>query len=239
MTDVLSRPDGGLATVQWAEAARKCAVEALGTFFLVFTVGAAVLSGSTYTPLAAGAVLMAMIYAGGHISGGHYNPAVTMAVLLRGGIPIGEAIAYWIAQFAAGVLAGAVSHAVVNPATVRTLTLSGHAFTAAAWAELLFTFGLVLGCTERGNQPAAVGQRLLRSGDRFHRHCRRLRGRRYFRRVVQPGRHVRRRDRRHVRLVDAMDLLPRRARCRGTGRSCVPCPEPLRQVSSAPSRNAT
>jgi aquaporin Z len=142
MTDVLSRPDGGLATVQWAEAARKYAVEALGTFFLVFTVGAAVLSGSTYTPLAAGAVLMAMIYAGGHISGGHYNPAVTMAVLLRGRIQIGEAIAYWIAQFAAGVLAGAVSHAVVNPATVRTLTLSGHAFTAAALAELLFTFAL-------------------------------------------------------------------------------------------------
>jgi aquaporin Z len=142
MTDVLSRPDGGLATVQWAEAARKYAVEALGTFFLVFTVGAAVLSGSTYTPLAAGAVLMAMIYAGGHISGGHYNPAVTMAVLLRGRIQIGEAIAYWIAQFAAGVLAGAVSHAVVNPATVRTLTLAGHAFTAAALAELLFTFAL-------------------------------------------------------------------------------------------------
>jgi aquaporin Z len=142
MTDVLSRPDRGLATGQWVEAARKYAVEALGTFFLVFTVGAAVLSGSTYTPLAAGAVLMAMIYAGGHISGGHYNPAVTMAVLLRGRIQIGEAIAYWIAQFAAGVLAGAVSHAVVNPATVRTLTLAGHAFTAAALAELLFTFAL-------------------------------------------------------------------------------------------------
>jgi aquaporin Z len=142
MTDVLSRPDRGLATGQWVEAARKYAVEALGTFFLVFTVGAAVLSGSTYTPLAAGAVLMAMIYAGGHISGRHYNPAVTMAVLLRGRIQIGEAIAYWIAQFAAGVLAGAVSHAVVNPATVRTLTLAGHAFTAAALAELLFTFAL-------------------------------------------------------------------------------------------------
>jgi aquaporin Z len=85
---------------------------------------------------------MAMIYAGGHISGGHYNPAVTMAVLLRGRIDIGEAIAYWIAQFAAGVAAGAVSHAIVNPSTVRALPLSGHAFTSAASAELLFTFAL-------------------------------------------------------------------------------------------------
>jgi glycerol uptake facilitator-like aquaporin len=84
MANVLSRPDRGLATAHWVEAPRKYAVEALGTFFLVFTVGAAALSGSTYTPLAAGSVLMVMVYAGGHISGGHYNPAVTMAALVRG-----------------------------------------------------------------------------------------------------------------------------------------------------------
>src|SRR4051812_50127790 len=61
----------------------KYVVEAIGTFFLVFTVGAAVGSGSPLAPLGIGAVLMVMIYAGGHLSGGHYNPAVTLAVLGR------------------------------------------------------------------------------------------------------------------------------------------------------------
>lgn len=145
-----------LAPAQWAVAGRKYAVEAIGTFFLVFTVGVAVLSGSPYTPLAAGAVLMVMIYAGGHISGGHYNPAVTMAVLVRGRIGAGDAVAYWIAQFVAGIIAAAVARAVVNPATVHTLTLSGHAFTAAALAELFFTFALcyvVLNVATSKDQP--------------------------------------------------------------------------------------
>ena len=63
----------------------KYAVEAIGTFFLVFTVGAAVGSRSPLAPLAIGAVLMVMIYAGGHLSGGHYNPSVTLAALIRTG----------------------------------------------------------------------------------------------------------------------------------------------------------
>lgn len=57
--------------------------EAIGTFFLVFTVGAAVASGTPLAPLGIGAVLMVVIYAGAHLSGGHYNPAVTIAVLVR------------------------------------------------------------------------------------------------------------------------------------------------------------
>src|SRR4029450_12781706 len=74
----------------------KYAVEAIGTFFLVFTVGAAVGSGSPLAPLGIGAVLMVMIYAGGHLSGGHYNPAVTMAVLIRRRIGLRDAGGYWI-----------------------------------------------------------------------------------------------------------------------------------------------
>jgi aquaporin Z len=109
---------------------------------LTFAVGAAVLSGSAFTPLAAGATLMVMIYAGGHISGAHYNPAVTMAALVRRRIGISDAVAYWIVQVVGGVAAGAVARAVVNPATVKTLTLTGHAEVAAAIAELLITFAL-------------------------------------------------------------------------------------------------
>jgi aquaporin Z len=85
---------------------------------------------------------MVMIYAGGHISGGHYNPAVTMAALVRRRIGISDAIPYWIVQAVAGIAAGALARALVNPATVRTLTLSGHTEAAAAVVEVLITFAL-------------------------------------------------------------------------------------------------
>src|ERR1700678_4066622 len=100
-------------------AARKYVTEFIGAFFLAFAVATAALSGSVFTPLAAGATLMVMIYAGGHISGGHYNPAVTMAVLCRRRIGITDAVGYWIVQLAAGVIAAALARAVVNPAGVK------------------------------------------------------------------------------------------------------------------------
>jgi aquaporin Z len=121
---------------------RKLVVELIGTFFLVFTVGASVYSGSPLAPLAIGASLMVMIYAGGHISGAHYNPAVTMAVLARGRIALGEAVGYWIAQLVAGLLAAVIVRAVVTPMQVKTLALSGHLLVAAFVVELLFTFAL-------------------------------------------------------------------------------------------------
>src|ERR1700686_3357729 len=121
---------------------RKLVVEFIGTFFLVFTVGASVRSGSSLAPLAIGAVLMVMVYAGGHISGGHYNPAVTMAALVRRRIGIRDAVGYWIAQVLGGVAARALARAVVNPAAVKTLHLSGHAEAAAAVVEVLITFAL-------------------------------------------------------------------------------------------------
>jgi aquaporin Z len=123
-------------------ASRKYMVEAIGAFFLTFTVAASVMLGSVFTPLAAGLALMVMVYAGGHISGGHYNPAVTMAALVRGAIGMRDATAYWVVQFAGGVIAGVAARAIINPAAVKTLSLSGHGFIAAALVELLFTFAL-------------------------------------------------------------------------------------------------
>jgi aquaporin Z len=123
----------------------KYAVEAIGTFFLVFTVGASVGSASPFAPLAIGAVLMVMIYAGGHLSGGHYNPAVTLAVLVRRRIGLRDAVAYWVVQFAAGLLASAVVRTFVDPArrpTTAAMMLSGHILVAALVVELLFTFAL-------------------------------------------------------------------------------------------------
>ncbi|MDT5211221.1 MAG: aquaporin [Mycobacterium sp.] len=133
--DVRNRPHMGV----------RCAVEAVGTFFLVFTVGGAVASGNPLAPLAIGAVLMVMVYAGGHLSGGHYNPAVTLAVLVRGRIQLRDAAAYWLVQFGAGLLAALVVRDVLDPAQLArhaTMTLSGHAVVAAFVAEMLFTFAL-------------------------------------------------------------------------------------------------
>jgi aquaporin Z len=125
-----------------ARAGRKYAVELIGTFFLVFTVGATVIAGSALAPLAIGAVLMVMIYAGGHISGGHYNPAVTVAALVRGRIGLGDAAGYWVAQLAGGLIAALAVGGVLHRAQVRATGLSGHTLAAALVVELLFTFAL-------------------------------------------------------------------------------------------------
>ena len=69
----------------------KYLTELIGTFFLVLTIGCTVIGGATLPPLAIGAVLMVMIFAGGHISGAHYNPAITLAFLLRGKIDVKNA----------------------------------------------------------------------------------------------------------------------------------------------------
>jgi aquaporin Z len=144
MVAVATRPEATrvAAAPQWATAIRKYAVEVIGTFFLAFTVAACGFSHSAFTPLAAGAALMVMVYAGGHISGGHYNPAVTLAALVRRRIGLVDAIAYWIAQFAAGAVAGVLARVVVNPPAVSTLHPAGHALTATAVVEFLFTFAL-------------------------------------------------------------------------------------------------
>src|SRR6201996_4044970 len=144
------------AVPMWATEIRKYAVEAIGSFFLTFVVVVSVLTHSAFTPLAAGATLMVMIYAGGHISGGHYNPAVTMGALVRGRIGPVEAVGYWVAQVVGGVVAAVIGRAVVNPSAVSTLTLTGHAEAAAAVAELLITFALcyvVLNVATSKDQP--------------------------------------------------------------------------------------
>jgi aquaporin Z len=121
---------------------RKLVVEFIGTFFLVFTVGASSRSATSLAPLAIGAVLMVMVYAGGHISGGHYNPAVTIAALVRGRIGAGDAIGYWVAQLIAGLLAAVVVSATVSASPAHTLAPHGHAMASALVVEFLFTFAL-------------------------------------------------------------------------------------------------
>jgi aquaporin Z len=121
---------------------RKYAAELIGTFVLVFTVGATVFATGTLDPLAVGAVIMVMVYGTGHISGGHINPAVTLGVLVRGRIGLGDAVGYWVAQLVGGVLAALLARWVFAPADVTAKALSGHVAGAAFVAELLFTFAL-------------------------------------------------------------------------------------------------
>jgi|SRR5579859_2496136 len=121
---------------------RRYVTEFIGTFGLVFTVGCAVLSRSSFAPLAIGASLMVLVFAGGHVSGAHYNPAVTLAVYLRGRMKQEDVGPYWAAQLAGAALAAGAATFVVNPPTVTALSLSGRSVAAALIVEFIFTFAL-------------------------------------------------------------------------------------------------
>jgi aquaporin Z len=121
---------------------RKYLVEFIGTFFLVLTVGLTVIGHrpGLIPPLAIGSVLMVMIYAGGHISGGHYNPAVTLGVFLRGRCPARDVVPYWVAQ-----LAGAAAAAAVVPLIKSDTNTTIAVANLIPWflSEFLYTFALV------------------------------------------------------------------------------------------------
>ena len=120
---------------------RKLIVEAIGTFFLVLTIGMVVIEpgAGALAPLAIGAALMVMVYAGGHISGAHYNPAVSLAVMLRGKATAGEMAAYWVVQIVGAVLASFVVGSLKEaPQLVTTVPPTMQALIA----EFTFTFAL-------------------------------------------------------------------------------------------------
>jgi aquaporin Z len=121
---------------------RKYLTEFIGTFFLIFTICGAVASGSPLAPLAIGGVLAAAVYAGGHISGAHYNPAVTFAVFLRGKLPRREVLPYVGAQLGAGVVAAIVARGVFGTPAGAAFEASGGQLASALLAELVVTFAL-------------------------------------------------------------------------------------------------
>jgi aquaporin Z len=119
---------------------KKYLVEFIGTFFLVFTVGMAVRSGAPLAPLAIGAALMVMVFAGGHVSGGHFNPAVTLAVFLRGKCEAKDVVPYWVAQLAAGLVAALIVTFLFTGKPAGGPALRGTV--PSAIVEFLFTFAL-------------------------------------------------------------------------------------------------
>jgi aquaporin Z len=120
----------------------KYIAEFIGTFFLVLTVGCTVMSGGAgvIPPLAIGAALMVMVYATGHISGGHLNPAVTVGVWLRGRCPTADVGPYIVAQVLGAGAAAITASFLRADALVQAATPD---ITRALTAELLFTFALV------------------------------------------------------------------------------------------------
>src|SRR5829696_1671203 len=118
--------------------------EFLGTFFLVLTIGLSVLSGSPFAPLAIGSSLMVMVYMGGHVSGAHYNPAVTLAVYLRGKMAsTGETVGYMVSQVL-GALAAALIVYLITGKTFASAPGPDVSPAAAVLVEFLYTFALAL-----------------------------------------------------------------------------------------------
>jgi aquaporin Z len=119
----------------------KYVVELIGTFFLVLTIGCAVLAGGgVIAPLAIGSALMVMVFAGGHISGAHYNPAVTLGVWIRGRCSTADVAPYMIAQIL-GAAAAAMAVRVLRPDA--PIEAGNPEVVPALLAEFLFTFALV------------------------------------------------------------------------------------------------
>ena len=117
--------------------------EFIGTFFLVLTIGLTVLGGTEFAPLAIGSVLMVMVYMGGHVSGGHYNPAVSLAAQLRGKLEAKELIPYWISQILGALVASAAVYSILGKTFAPEPAADAGAF-GVLLVELLFTFALCL-----------------------------------------------------------------------------------------------
>ncbi len=123
---------------------RNYVTEFIGTFFLVLTIGLTVIPEIPLAPVAIGASLMIMVYMGGHISGAHYNPAVSFGVFLRGKMTsAGELVAYMVSQVLGAVAAALVVRVLLGQ-TFAPAPGDGVSATSALLVEFLFTFALAL-----------------------------------------------------------------------------------------------
>lgn len=166
--------------------ARKFVAELLGTFVLVFFAvgvatlmfgfkfdGGSVAAGVVATALAFGLVLLALVYVIGPISGCHVNPAVTLGALLARRVGPATAIAFWVAQFAGGILGALLLRAMFGSSpeySVAKVGLgadgygkaslihisAGGAFLAEVVLTALFVFA-ILGATSKLGTSATAG----------------------------------------------------------------------------------
>jgi aquaporin Z len=124
---------------------RKYIVEFIGTFFLVLTILVVNNNGTPagFAPIAVGFALMAMIFAGKHISGAHYNPAVTLAMLMRKNIALNDGLAYILAQFIAAVFAAFTAKSLLEGVTAidnidTPMAITAEFLGAFIWVYVVF-----------------------------------------------------------------------------------------------------
>lgn len=167
----------------------KMGAEALGTFWLVFGgCGSAVLAaafpqfgiGFVGVSLAFGLTVLTMAYAVGHISGGHFNPAVTVGLCVGGRFPAGQIIPYWIAQIVGAIAAAGVLYLIASGKAGFDLaggfasngygdhSPGGYTMVAGLIAEVVLTaffLIIILGATDgrapAGFAPIAIGLALV------------------------------------------------------------------------------
>ena len=134
----------------------KYITEFIGTFFLLLTIGCSVIIGGSgvIAPLAIGSALMVMIYAGGHISGGHYNPAVTLGVWIRGRCATKDVVPYWVAQCIGALIAAAALNYLRGEHEPSRMVLKTG---PALLAEFLFAFALVYVVLNSATAKATAG----------------------------------------------------------------------------------
>jgi len=115
----------------------------IGTFFLVLTIGLAVTGQVAMAPLAIGSALMVMVFMGGHVSGAHYNPAVSLAILMRGKMESKDFVPYVVSQLVGAFLAACTVY-LMTGATFAPAPAAGAGTLAVLLSEILFTFALAL-----------------------------------------------------------------------------------------------
>ena len=124
--------------------------EFIGTFFLVLTIG---LTGD---PLAIGVMLMAIIYMGGHISGAHYNPAVSIAMIYRGLLTTKEAIKYILSQLAGAFFAALAVNWLIGD-IIQVAPSNTASVMQILVVEAIFTFALMLVILNVATHPKTAG----------------------------------------------------------------------------------
>lgn len=130
--------------------------EAMGTFFWVFAVIGATAQATPLAAFAVGGTVVAAIYAGSHLSGAHFNPAVSVAAFIRGTLPAPDLPAYIGAQLAGASLASLVGAWAFRIGTSQPQAWSGRTLLTAIVVELLFTFFLAFVALNVSPEDVAV-----------------------------------------------------------------------------------
>jgi aquaporin Z len=124
---------------------RRYLTEFIGTLFFVLTIGLVVTPGheTPLAPLVIGSVLMVLVYMGGHVSGAHYNPAVTLAIYLRKKLAARDLVPYWAAQLLGALVGAYLSYIFLDRTFAPAPGLAATPVTALL-VEMLYTFLLAL-----------------------------------------------------------------------------------------------